>query len=454
MSGETLSWSMIAQFTGGVLRGNDAPVKGLFQVDSRKVRPGDVFVALPGVSSDGHDYLDKAFSMGASGAIVRVDKMSPSCIHERLILVKDVEASLIAMARKRLSEVPRVLGVTGSVGKTTVREMIAVAVEDEISRVYRARSSHNTVIGCALTIAEMPLRTSVLILEMGTNHPGEIAEMVGLFPIHLAVITKVAPAHLEGLKDIDGVLKAKMEILGSSSLERVILNGDDPFIMNGVMSAKGKNSWSIVPVGAGPSCTFSILSCSFEWADLPLVTLKLAWGSSFKGKSWLIRARLLGEHNALLLGLAWSAAVSLGVDPDKAAERLSHFNPCDGRGVLKDINGITVLDESYNANPASMEAALSSIALSPFQKDRRFLVLGSMGELGTDSDRMHRSLLDRAMDVGRVFLFGDKWPKDLVSWTDIDLLATHLKSLLFPGDLLLLKGSRVNGLERLLEILQ
>lgn len=453
MMEEAISWSCLARWCGGVLMGDDCSIKGHFQTDSRKICPGDVFVALPGAFSDGHDYLDSAFSRGASGAIVRSDKIGSSTGPGRLIATDDVESSLITAARKRLALVPRVLAVTGSVGKTTVREMIAQALQGQVSGLYRARSSHNTLIGCALTIAEMPPGTSVLILEMGTNHPGEIAEMTANFPVHYAVITKIAPAHLEGLGNLEGVLKAKTEILRSRSLKAVIFNSGDSLVAKAVMAEKKSNSWSVVSVGSDPWCTFSVLSRSFEWNDRPTVTVRLAQNHVHEEKSWLIRANLLGEHNADLLALAWGAAVSLGADPDKTALRLSRFSPCSGRGVLKDIRGVAVLDESYNANPASMEAALSSVARSPFPKERRFLVLGSMGELGTHSESMHRSVLDKAMNVGNVILFGDGWPKNLEAWTDIGLLAAHLKDILSPGDFLLLKGSRVNGLERLLESL-
>ncbi|NCC95728.1 MAG: UDP-N-acetylmuramoyl-tripeptide--D-alanyl-D-alanine ligase [Synergistales bacterium] len=441
--------SDIASWSGGVLLGDDWTFDGLFQVDSRKVSRGDVFVALRGASSDGHDHVFEAVERGASGVLVRSDWAKGRNLDRRhsFVVLDDVQVGLISMAKKRLSNVEWALGITGSVGKTTVREMIYRAFDPDEIRVHRARNSHNTLIGCALTLAEMPLDSTGVILEMGTNHPGEIAQMVEAFPIDVALITKVSPAHLEGLGDIDGVIRAKTEILGSVSLKKAIVGGEDPSLVERVCSIASYNEWPVISVGAGSS-DYDILDRGFSWVDAPKVYADLA----FSGGEVRLEARLLGEHNAFLMSLAFAVCVELGGAPQKIAKRIASFSAFKGRGELSEMDGFTVIDESYNANPDSMMAALSAVGCAPVPKERVFLVLGEMKELGDSSERYHRVILEKAKDVGRVFLYGESWKSvadEPMIWINLRDLAIRLKDEVSPGDVVLVKGSRSNGLEKI-----
>ncbi len=450
-----LRWSDLASMAGGHLVGSDGPIRGVCTPDSRSVHPGDLFVALPGRRVDGHDFLEQAFDRGAEAAMVSQDRWGDKEVPSgRYILVADVEASLIRLAETRMKQLTNVIAVTGSVGKTTTREMIAKALGGSHAGVYRARQSHNTKIGCALTLAEMPVATSIAVLEMGTNHPGEIAEMVSLFPPDVAVLTKISEAHLEGLGDLNGVVQAKSEIFGSSRLRTVIYNGNDQELSKAVQARSNDARWEAWAVGEGEGKVL-VKDRSLIWSDVPTVSVKLELPHQRKG-SWTVRAKMSGVHNALLLALAWGTAVHLGQDPGEVAHRLSHCTSCEGRGRLLSLNGVQVLDESYNANPASMSAALDLVRSAPVPKERCFLVLGEMREMGEASKKAHEEILKKAERTGNLYLFGSNWPlrANHRVWKEMDALIEALKQELRPKDLVLIKGSLSNRMERVLEALR
>lgn len=452
MNHDFIEGSDLAEWSGGKLSGRDWVFRGFFQVDSRKIQPGDIFVALAGKVSDGHSHISEAFDRGAAGAFVdsRWFSQRKHDGSRNYILFEDVEQGLISLAQKRLSQVRWALGVTGSVGKTTVREMVYKALCRD-STVYRARNSHNTLIGCALTLSEMPKDTEGVILEMGTNHPGEIAQMVDFFPIHMALITKVAPAHLEGLGGLEGVIDAKMEILRSRALKKAIIGSDNISLVEKTRALSRDKRWDMVSVGEG-AFDYEIINKGFSWDPIPSVFCDL----KFPGGQIQLKAEVFGEHNSLLLALAFGVAAELGENTQAIAERLSSFKAFDSRGRISEKNGILTVDESYNANPESMMALLSAVESSPVPIDRRFLILGEMGELGDSSEEYHKKILNRAAVLGKVLLVGSKWSSfahGYPVWSDLSSLGDHLKGRLSPGDLLVVKGSRSNRLERIWEFL-
>ncbi|MCF4150532.1 UDP-N-acetylmuramoyl-tripeptide--D-alanyl-D-alanine ligase [Dethiosulfovibrio sp. F2B] len=454
MSTKIRSWSKYASLAEGTLKGDDGEFSGLIRVDSRKIEEGDLFVALPGNNVDGHDFILNAVSRGAHCALVSPswrEKIKTLPVGFRVIEVDDPEQGLIRIARHRLKGLKKAIAVTGSVGKTSTREMIFLALGGTSSGVYRARSSHNTRIGCALTAAEMPEDTSVLILEMGTSHPGEISEMIDLYPVDTAVITEIAPAHLEGLGSLEGVLEAKLEILGSSNLRKVIFNGDNFILSSALKNRSLGTNWRAISVGI--SGDYVLENICLDWQERPVLSMTI--GRELDRSSYGISAEIAGIHNASLLGMAWATAVESGVSPEEASIRLSSIKPYRGRGVLKDRDGILVLDESYNANPKSMGAMLDLVAQSPFPREKRILVLGEMGELGEGSLSLHEEILKKALPLGKVFLFGVMWghlKPPVKVYEDIESLSSDLKSLLSEGDFIAIKGSRSNELERLMEI--
>ncbi|SMG10006.1 UDP-N-acetylmuramoyl-tripeptide--D-alanyl-D-alanine ligase [Dethiosulfovibrio salsuginis] len=448
MNHDFIGGAKLAEWSGGKLVGSDWEFNGFFQVDSRKIQPGDIFVALAGKVSDGHSHISEAFDRGAVGAFVDSRWFSEREYNKsrNYILFEDVEQGLISLAQKRLSQVRWALGITGSVGKTTVREMVYKALSSD-SRVYRARNSHNTLIGCALTLSEMPIDTEGVILEMGTNHPGEIAQMVDFFPIHMALITKVAPAHLEGLGGLEGVIEAKMEILRSRALKKAIIGAENLSLIDKAGDLSRDKHWDMVSVGEG-AFDYEIINKGFSWNPVPSVFCDL----KFSGGQIQLKADVFGEHNSLLLALAFGVAAELGEDPQVIAERLSSFKAFDSRGRISEDNGVILIDESYNANPESMMALLSAVESSPVPIDRRFILLGEMGELGDSSEEYHKKILNRAALLGNILLFGSNWSSfahDYPVWSDLKFLGDYLKGRLSPGDLLVVKGSRSNGLERI-----
>ena len=230
---KTISASEAAGWCEGVLYGPDISITRQWRSDSREVVKGDAFAAIKGAKTDGHMYIRSVIEQGASLLLVdrdeipKVSALQGEFENVTVIAVNDVKSALARIAQKYLDAVsPYVIGITGSVGKTTVREL-TVSVLKSRYKVHSAIRSFNTVLGCSLTILAMPADTEMLVLELGTNHFGEIAEMVALFPPQTAVITEVAPAHLEGFGSVEGVLNAKIEICGSKKLKEIIFNNDN-----------------------------------------------------------------------------------------------------------------------------------------------------------------------------------------------------------------------------------
>jgi len=222
-----------ARWAGGRLYGPNLPLVRNWRHDSREVEPGDAFVALSGVHTDGHLYVKNAIERGAQVVLVdesRYEELElslPAYAGLSVLTASTAESALARIAHEYLAAVsPQVIGITGSVGKTTTREL-TVAVLKKKYRVHSAARSFNTVLGCSLTVLAMPQESEILVLELGTNHFGEIAEMTALFPPHFGVITEIAPAHLEGFGSVEGVLRAKMEICRSEKLKTLAYNIDN-----------------------------------------------------------------------------------------------------------------------------------------------------------------------------------------------------------------------------------
>jgi len=447
--GEAAAWCE------GRLMGPGGPLPDRLWTDSRDVGPGDGFIALPGERSDGHRFVGDALSNGArlvlgseGGLAPWLDSMKgngASCI-----VVERVEKSLVSMAEEYLAEVaPREkIAITGSVGKTTTRELVRSALEGSM-RVHSALRSHNTLVGCSLTILGMPPDTEALVLEMGTNHPGEIAGTVAHFPPTVAVVTGIAPVHLEGLGDLEGVLAAKMEVIPKEGLKLLVFNSDDERLHK----ALNEGVYPVRAAGVGFSKGSTLLlteRSESEEGDLRI-------GLSYGGQSWVCESSLKGGHHAHNLGFAFMVGLALQVPPEKILQGVSSVSPLGGRG--KWIRGTRVdllIDESYNANPASVLAALDV-----FRKidvpGRRWAVLGGMRELGRDSVPLHRSILEETAFLDGLVLVGAEWEPQEESkekWCGAVWRVGNAKEaldlvsgLIEPEDSLLVKGSRFYGLE-------
>ena len=445
--------------------------------DSRKLGPGELFVALRGEHFDGHDFIDQVIAKGAVAVVVEEE------IAESLNLVKrypqtlflPVEDSLDALAmlaRARLESVaPVVIAVTGSNGKTTTKEMLAHILAPHL-RIHKTAGNFNNRIGLPLTVFAMPNDCQVAVLEMGMNEPGEIAALAAIARPDYAILTNVAAAHLQGLGSLEAVAQAKCEVLKEiKSGGAVIYNADDPYLAK------------LVPEGVSESLADEIallpVTCHGALGEVPaLVKASEIWltpeGLSFvfaKGdEKATIKLPCWGRHNVMNAALALTAATCLPeIIPLSVAAALQNFQIPAGRlekhGLGKG-DGVLVHD-AYNANPDSMEAALTAVAE---RREKRFLalVLGDMNELGQESASLHqrigrrvaqlrpdllvllgraiKDLATAAQDAGlpakRIFIFPAGAQTEAVK-----LLQQHLPA----APLVLIKGSRSLALEKIVD---
>ena len=442
-----------------------------FKVDSRYVTSGDVFVALRGKRDDGHKYIKSAIEAGAAAIMLEntyytshLDELSRYSVV--YLPVSDSESALIRLAAEWLNEVsPKAVGITGSVGKTTTRELLCGALKSG-ARVHSAVKSYNTLTGCSMTILSMPRDTEILILELGTNHPGEIAELVQNFPVTNALITEVAPSHLEGLKSLDGVLAAKMEITKSKTLEVLSYNADNVALSAAVNSLYNEsNEKRVKTIGVGRGAADIRVSDICQRMSL-YGEARLEFTISVRGENFQCSSPVFGRQHAQNFAFAFAAARELGADVSAVICSFENVELPPGRGrVYRCTGGGIIIDDSYNANPASLSAALKNLSeLECEQSLRRVAVLGAMRELGDASDYWHTTVLNEALALGKVdavYLLGDEWgslesqsPAVIGRWRCVDdfIAELNVKSLT-DGAVVLLKGSRYYELEKLLPFL-
>jgi UDP-N-acetylmuramoyl-tripeptide--D-alanyl-D-alanine ligase len=442
----------IAAATGGTAS-HTFEVTGV-TFDSREVGPGDLFVAMPGTVHDGHKFLDAAFGAGAAGAIVSQPIEAPH------VLVPNTARALEHLgraARERSSA--RVIGVTGSVGKTSTKEALAAALErSHPGRVHRSVKSYNNHTGVPLSLARMPRDTEFAVLEMGMNNAGEIAALTRMVRPHLALITAIAPAHIENLGSEEAVADAKGEIFEGLEPGGIAVIPNDTPHRDRLVKAARRHAEQIVTFGRGDADVHAVHAVSAEGGGslitAALLERELTFTISQRGEHWVSNS------------LAVLAAVeALGCDVAVAGLALADFGGLKGRGarhiVPLDGGELLLIDESYNANPASMAATLRSLGS---EKDvaRRIAVLGPMRELGPHSDSLHAGLAPAVSDaaVDHLILIGDEMrpladalsgKASVQSVGNVDEATDALTRLIRPGDAVLVKASNSVGLARLVE---
>lgn len=386
-------WSAaeIAAATGGIAS-HDFEASGV-EMDSRDVKPGDVFVALKGEAMDGHRFIDAAFAKGAVAAIVDRPVDFPH------VLVGDTTAALHALAhaaRDRAIEAVRI-GITGSVGKTGLKEAIFACL-DRASRgaAHRSVRSYNNHVGVPLSLARMPARAKFGVFEMGMNHQGEIAPLSAHARPHVALITTIAPAHIENLGSLEAIADEKSQIFTG-------------LVPGGVAIIPADSEWAERMIGHAKACGAQVVTFGrAAGADVRLLDAIPASGGGSLVTADLGDRRICytiaepGEH-WIVNSLGVMAAVrAAGGDLASAGLALAEMGGLKGRGARHTIpaaGGTALLiDESYNANPASMRATLKALAATPAK--RRIAVLGSMKELGDFSDRFHRQLTEPLAEAG------------------------------------------------------
>ncbi|MCB9959560.1 MAG: UDP-N-acetylmuramoylalanyl-D-glutamyl-2,6-diaminopimelate--D-alanyl-D-alanine ligase [Rhodospirillaceae bacterium] len=432
-------------------------------IDSRAVAAGDLFVALCGPNHDGHDYVAKALKAGAAAAMVK-RRPAGLAADAPLLEVPDTLAGLTALGRyARLRSAAQVIGVTGSVGKTGTKEMLAQALATQ-GPTFATIGNLNNHIGVPLTLARMPAATLYAVVEMGMNHAGEIRPLSRLAAPHVAVITTVTDAHLENFRDIGGIADAKAEIFeGMEPSGTAVLNREDSQFARLLAHARTAGIGRIWTFGRHQSCDARLLDASVH-ATCSAVHAAIrgeviSYSLSVPGQHWVM--------NSLAVLLAVRA---VGGDITQAARMLSTLRAPAGRGarrkvVRADGTAFLVIDESYNASPAAVRAALSVLASSPVGKGgRRVLVLGDMLELGEDAPRLHADLaaavdaakVDRVHACGRLcrHLY-DALPEAVRgTWAgDSGALTQAVLDDVAAGDVVLVKGSLGSRMKPIVEAL-
>jgi len=446
----------ISLVTGGV---PTAPftVTGTVSIDTRSLQPGDLFVALKD-QRDGHDFVEAAFAAGAAGALVsRRMGEGPQVVTDDTLAALE-QLGIAARARCGAHRT----AITGSVGKTSVKEMLA--------RIYRAlgpahwsQKSFNNHWGVPLTLARMPEETERAVFEIGMSTPGEIAPRSQMVRPHTGIVTCIAGAHLEGLGSLEAVAQEKADIFtGMEAGGTFILPADDTFF--DYLSERAR---TLCPTGNletfGRSGDATARVVGYE-TDGVVSRIQV----DIVGKPALVTLEAVGEHWAMNVAAALLAATQTGAAVSECAEALSGYAPPPGRGTAERLalpggGHITLIDDAYNANPASMRAALAG--LKQRGAGRRLVALGEMLEIGDRSDAEHAGLAGSVVEAGAegAFLAGDKMthlaealPPELQKvWAPkADELFHALENALRNGDVLLIKGSNASGMGRLADRLR
>ena len=404
--------------------------------DSRKVSPGMLFAALGGRNFDGHDHVGQALAGGAVAALVSKDIQ----VNGPLLRVPDVLDALGALARWwRLQCKARVVGITGSNGKTTVKEMIT-SILARTGRVLATGGNFNNELGLPLTVFRLGKADDYAVLEMGASNPGDIAYLAGIARPDVGVITNIGPAHLEGFLSIEGVASAKGELYAAlPDSGTAVINAAEPWV----------EAWQQVN-NAGNTFYFNA-------ADSDVISRREG-GRVFvetPAGEFPLRLSLPGEHNVSNALAATAVCLALEVPLEDIAAGLEAVKPVPGRlAILPSSFGWTVIDDTYNANPASLYAALQVLAS---QDGEPWLVIGDMKELGEDSRKMHAEMGDAARSLGvrRLFAVGeatvaaaDAFGPNAMHFANKEGLIKALRAELKPGVACLVKGSRSMGMER------
>ncbi|MBZ6378909.1 UDP-N-acetylmuramoylalanyl-D-glutamyl-2, 6-diaminopimelate--D-alanyl-D-alanine ligase [Pacificimonas flava] len=422
--------------------------------DSREVMGGELFVAMKGEQADGHDYLDMAFDRGAAGALVSRPSNHPH------VLVEDGLEGLEALAKEaRLrAKNASVIGVTGSVGKTSVKEAIRHALQAaEPERTHWSVKSYNNHTGVPLSLARMPRETRYGVFEMGMNHAGELSRLTRFVRPHIAIVTAIAPAHIEFFGTEEAIADAKAEIFeGLEPGGTAILPADSPHFER-LRRAATRYADRILTFGLS------------EGADIrPLGVEPGGEGRDITVQAGeervLFRLMQPGDHSVRNAMAALAAVHAAGGDIAAAGLGLASLRGLEGRGaqylLAWESGEVRLIDESYNANNASMEAALSVLRGAEIS-GRRLAVLGAMKELGARSDELHLALARpiEASNVDRVALVGEEM-RPLAEALEAPLFdaaaeaEAWLRDTLEPGDAVLLKGSNSVGLSKIVAALR
>lgn len=444
--------------TGKLVKGSPRTLIKRVNTDSRATQPGDLFVALAGERHDGHNFLSEVIQKGVAAVMVETSKIPADKSKCAVVAVEDTRKALANLAaRYRCDFSMPAVAVGGSNGKTTTKELLASVLRQKLETLW-SEASFNNEIGVPLTLLRLESKHQAAVMEVGTNHPGELAPLVAMVQPRFGIITNIGREHLEFFGDVAGVAKEE------GTLAELLPEGGALFI-------NADNDWSAriirrtraraVRVGVAPEN---------DWGAGNIRTDKQgAWfrvtapKSEFSGD---YRINLLGRHQVTNALLAMAVGAELGLSRAEIERGLAECQPPKMRMQLWESNGVRVLDDAYNANADSMLAALQTLQDIPC-KGRRVAVLGDMAELGLHSEAAHMEVGRRAAEsgVGQLFAVGqmaavmaraarEAGLNRVFEFLDVEAAAPAVKSFLKAGDVVLLKASRATHLERIVEMLR
>lgn len=447
--------------TGGTLSGPDWSATGV-SIDSRSVAAGDLFIALAGPNHDGHAYVKTAIAGGAAAALVH--RIPDGCDGLPLLLVDDTMAGLQALGRAaRDRSSARIVAVTGSVGKTGTKEMLALALSAQ-GQTHWSVGSFNNHWGVPLSLARMPAESRFAVFELGMNHPGEIIPLVAMVRPHVAIVTTVELVHAGHFASVAEIADAKAEIFtGLEPGGTAVLNRDNRYFRRLAEAATAAGVGNILTFGSHIDADARLLDCAVDPAETAVLAL-------LRDKALAYRIGVPGLHWAMNSLAVVLAAGALGADAEAAARSLATMTPPKGRGERHRITvpGGTaeLIDESYNASPVSMKAAIATLAAAkPGKNGRRMAVLGDMLELGDDSAALHAGIAEAVVAWGidlvhtagplaahlRAALPADRRGAHALNSEE---LAPLVKACVKAGDVVMVKGSAGSRMGRVVKALQ
>lgn len=462
----SLLWTsdaLVAAMDGRPLGPMPEGISGI-SIDSRSLQPGDAFFAIKGEAMDGHDFATAAIKAGAGVLVVAEGKLpSLGRLTAPIIVVEDVLVALekLGVAARARSQA-KIIAVTGSAGKTTTKEALR-HVLSAVGKVHASAQSFNNHWGVPLTLARMPDNCDYAVFEIGMNHPDEIRPLVKMVRPHVAIVTMIAAAHLGFFRNLDEIAKAKAEIFEGLEPEgAAVLNRDDGRFKLLDKMAHAAGVEHVYGFGENARSTFKLTKCELH-ADHSDIAARIG------GHDMIARIGAPGRHMVQNVLAVLGAAQLVGADLNKVALALADLSAERGRGkrhVLRHPGGpITLIDESYNANPASMAAAMALLNATPVTGEgRRIAVLGDMLELGDHSAKLHAALADLIVGTGTqtVFLGGPEMralaealPGDIKMEyrAGVEQLKPVLLAALKPGDVVMIKSSKGIGFAKLVDAL-
>ena len=439
LTGFAMQAKDIAAMIGAKHYGNNASISGV-STDTRTIKHGQLFVALKGPNFDAHDFIEQAMQKGAVCCLVEKQNATDCAL-----VVDDALQALGKIASGwRAKFTKPIVAVTGSNGKTTVKEMLATILSHQ-GQVLATQGNLNNDIGLPLTLLRLDAKHDFAVIEMGANHAGEIAYLTEIGQPDVAIITNAGPAHLEGFGSIDGVAKAKGEIFSGLKRDGVaIINADDNYATFWKELANDKRI-----------ITFGLQSDADVSATYQVETDSRMLAVSTPAGKIEIALQLLGQHNVMNALAAIAAAIAINVPLTAIKAGLEAVKPVAGRLQLKQgIAGSRIIDDTYNANPLSLQAALDVLSVFP---GKHFLVLGDMGELGEDAERLHAEAGEQARRTGveRLYTLGELAKKaastfgeNAQNFSQYGELIAVLNKELDRDVTLVVKGSRLMHLEK------